>query len=204
MRRTAIFGAGGFGREIAFAVGDDNVAFFVVDAESEPIGRIVNDIPVLTTEEFLLQHSKYWMIIGVGDPDARRSIAKRLGEVMWAYSIIDESARVGMHNSVGHGTIICAGSIVTCNVRIGDHVHINLDCTIGHDAVIEDFVTLSPGVHISGNCHIEEGCFLGTGAVVFPGVRIGAWAKVGAGAVVTKDVRPGKTVVGIPAKEKTG
>ncbi len=47
---------------------------------------------------------------------------------------------------------------------------------------------------------LEDGCDIGVGAIILPGVRVGARAQVGAGAVVTKDVAPGATVVGAPAR----
>ncbi|MGH7625559.1 MAG: hypothetical protein ACREOJ_09600 [Gemmatimonadaceae bacterium] len=108
---------------------------------------------------------------------------------------------------LGEGTIVCAGCILTVNIAIGRHVHLNLDCTIGHDAVLEDFVTLAPGVHVSGCVKIERGAYLGTGAVVINGTQVrplvvGAGAIVGAGAVVTKNVSPGVTVVGVPARSR--
>jgi acetyltransferase-like isoleucine patch superfamily enzyme len=106
---------------------------------------------------------------------------------------------------VGRGSVITVGNILNVNVRLGQHVHVNLDCTIGHDAVLEDYATLAPGVHVSGWVFIKEGAYIGTGAVIINGtedkpLEIGAYAVVGAGAVVTKDVPPGVTVVGVPAK----
>jgi maltose O-acetyltransferase len=47
---------------------------------------------------------------------------------------------------------------------------------------------------------VGERAFVGIGAVVLPNVSIGADCVVGAGAVVTRDVPPGTTVVGIPAR----
>jgi acetyltransferase-like isoleucine patch superfamily enzyme len=47
---------------------------------------------------------------------------------------------------------------------------------------------------------VERGAALGSGAIVLGGVRIGAGALIGAGAVVTRDVAPGETVAGVPAR----
>jgi len=51
---------------------------------------------------------------------------------------------------MGEGVVICAGCILTTNIKIGNHVQINLDCTIGHDVIMDDYSTLAPGVHLSG------------------------------------------------------
>jgi acetyltransferase-like isoleucine patch superfamily enzyme len=47
---------------------------------------------------------------------------------------------------------------------------------------------------------LGDGVFLGTGAVVLPGRSVGAWARIGAGAVVTTDVPGGVTAAGVPAR----
>jgi acetyltransferase-like isoleucine patch superfamily enzyme len=101
---------------------------------------------------------------------------------------------------VGEGSVLCAGTVLTTQIRIGAHVNLNLNCTIGHDTVIEDFCNLSPGVNISGSVHLEEGVDIGTGAAVVPGRRVGRGSTVGAGAVVTSDVPPLSLAVGVPAR----
>ena len=53
---------------------------------------------------------------------------------------------------------------------------------------------------MNGECRVGDGAFFGTGAIVTPGLRVGADAKVGAGAVVLEDVPEGATVVGVPAR----
>ena len=58
---------------------------------------------------------------------------------------------------------------------------------------------LNPKVALSGGVTVGEGCLLGAGATVLQNLRVGAGATVGAGAVVTRDVPPGATVVGVPA-----
>ena len=101
---------------------------------------------------------------------------------------------------IGEGSIICAGSIITVDIRIGKHVILNLDCTVGHDACLEDFVTVYPSVNVSGNVLVEECAELGTGTQIIQGKKIGAQTIVGAGAVVVKDLPEKCTAVGSPAK----
>jgi serine acetyltransferase len=88
---------------------------------------------------------------------------------------------------------------------LGKHVQINLDCTIGHDVIMGDYTTLAPGVHVSGWVRFGQKIYVGTGAVIINGTQkkpivIGDNAVIGAGAVVTEDIPPGITVVGVPAK----
>lgn len=101
---------------------------------------------------------------------------------------------------MARGCVISAGSILTCEISLEEGVFINLSCTIGHNAVIGAFSSIMTNVNVSGNVHIGERVFIGSGATILPGIKIGNDAVVGAGAVVTKDVAPGITVVGVPAR----
>ncbi|MEO2037445.1 MAG: DapH/DapD/GlmU-related protein, partial [Martelella sp.] len=71
---------------------------------------------------------------------------------------------------------------------------------IEHDCVIGDFVTLAPGAKVNGNITIGDHVYIGSGAVIRQGTTIGPGATIGMGAVVLRDVPPGVTVVGNPAK----
>jgi len=101
---------------------------------------------------------------------------------------------------IGDGSMISAGAIVNTGSTIGRNVIVNTGATVDHHTVVGDHVHIAPGVHMGGDVRIGEGALVGIGAVVLPRVTIGAWSTVGAGAVVTRDVLPGTTVIGIPAR----
>jgi len=91
------------------------------------------------------------------------------------------------------------------NISIGKHFHANLYSYVEHDCVIGDYVTFAPGVMCNGNVVVEDHAYIGTGAVIKQGqpgqpLVIGRGAVVGMGAVATKSVPPGTTVVGNPAR----
>ena len=76
---------------------------------------------------------------------------------------------------------------------------------MAHDCEFGDFVTFAPGVMCNGNVRIEDHVYIGTGAVLKQGrpgepLVIGRGAVVGMGAVVTRSVAAGTTVVGNPAR----
>ena len=140
--------------------------------------------------------------LAIGSSKERKNIYTSLKGDYHFPSLIHPSALLMSPNTIriGKGAIICAGSILTTNISLGDFVIINLHSSVGHDCILGDFVSLMPGARLSGGVILEDGVYVGTNASILPGLRIGAGATIGAGAVVTKDVAPNSTVVGVPAK----
>ena len=204
-----IVGAGGFGREIAWLVERVNVAAHTwdlqgfIDDDKTLWGETWGSYTVLGGLDYLeKQKSHIWAVIAVGNAKARKKIADRLsslGNLSFA-TLIDPGVEMSERVSVGEGSIICAGTIITVDVKIGRHSIINLDCTVGHNAQLADFVTLYPSVNVSGNVKVGECTELGTGAQFIQGITIGKGTIIGAGTVVVKDIEAEVTAVGNPAK----
>ena len=102
--------------------------------------------------------------------------------------------------TIGEGTIIYEGAIITANIQVGNHVIISPKCGIGHDSIIKDYVSLLWNVNVSGNDVIEEGVMMGSGSTIIQGKKIGKGSIIGAGAVVIDDIDSFTTAVGVPAK----
>lgn len=206
--RIAIVGAGGHGREILQLIRDINAvspawtcAGFLVEAGFD-MPPAVAGLPVLGDLDWLAANPDAAVVVAVGAPAARRRLVRRI-QARYANAfpvLVHPRAWLGAGVELGAGTVVCAGAMLTTDIRLGEHVHVNVGCTLAHDDVLEDFVTLAPGVHLAGNVRLREGAELGTGGVVIPRLGVGAWSVVGAGAVVTADVDPDCTVVGAPAR----
>src|SRR5690606_29961363 len=108
--------------------------------------------------------------------------------------------------TIGEGCVLSPFVTVTSNIRIGRFFHANIYSYVEHDCVVGDFVTLAPGAKINGNVTVGDRAYIGSGAVIKQGLPgkpriIGTGAVIGMGAVVTRDVPPGTTVVGNPARK---
>jgi len=209
IKKVVIIGAGGFAREVldvCDACNQDEPTYevlgFIVDKQYGTPGTLINEIPILGDFSWLEKHAN--QVVGtcaVGAPHHRYQLIRRAHETGCNFfTLIHPKAFLTRWVSIGVGTIITAGCILTNQIRIGNHVHINLDSTIGHDAFLEDFVTISPGVHISGNVVLKTGCYVGTGANVVEKLNLGEWSIIGAGSTIVRDVPPNSTVVGVPGK----
>jgi sugar O-acyltransferase (sialic acid O-acetyltransferase NeuD family) len=140
-------------------------------------------------------------VIGIGSPPVRRKIDEQYAARPCPV-LIHPSVTYSRAVEFGPGSVVCAGVRLTNNIHLGRHVHANLNTTIGHDARLGDYVTLSPLVAVSGNVTLEDEVMIGTGVTLNPGVTVGAGSVVGSGAAVTRDIDPGVTAVGVPAKPR--
>lgn len=210
MKELYIIGAGGFGRETAWLVERINekqqaweIRGFIDDNETL-WGTVCSSYPVLGGLTYLLESDhEVWCVCAVGNAVVRKKIIERLmgaSNIRFA-TLTDPKADISGRVSIGEGSIICAGNIITVDVCIGRHNIINLDCTIGHDAILDDFVTLYPSVNVSGQVKIGECTEIGTGVNIIQGKVIGGKAVVGAGTVVIRNIEESGTYVGIPAKK---
>ncbi len=146
--------------------------------------------------------------------------------VIHTTAIVEQEAILSEDVKIWHFAHVRKGAILGPAVSIGKDVYVDADVTIGEGSRIQNGVNIYKGVEISRWCFIgpgviftndqhprvgrkdwtitptflEDGCSLGAGAIVRCGVRIGAFALVGAGAIVTKDIPPFCLATGVPAE----
>jgi len=205
-----LYGASGFGQEIMYwfarqleQAGDKSRVVYIDDGSDK---AIVDGFEVLSYEAFLAQpETEKIATIAIANSLVREKLDQKLQRdgvlqmpVCGDYSFVRGA-------KLAEGSILSAYVDVTANVRIGRCFHANTYSYVGHDCVIGNYVTFAPRVSCNGNVHIEDHAYIGTGAILKQGTPdkplvIGKGAVVGMGAVVTKDVPPGVTVVGSPAR----
>lgn len=190
-----IIGAGGFAREIKKHMGDTSIKFFINNEF-----WVENDNNIYKLSE--LDINKHQVIVAVGNPIDRYNIIKKLPYGTKFFTFIHESCIILSDDiEIGEGSILCAGCILTTNIKIGKHSHLNLQTTIGHDTTVGDFFTTAPGVKISGNCNIGNKVYLGTNSSVREKITICDDVIIGLNSGVVKNINNPGTYGGVPIKE---
>jgi UDP-2-acetamido-3-amino-2,3-dideoxy-glucuronate N-acetyltransferase len=114
---------------------------------------------------------------------------------------IGDRTRIGPFVEIQRGAVVGADCKIQSHTFICDGVTIEDDVFVGHGVMfVNDNLPRAAGDWELLPTVVERGASIGSGAVILAGIRIGAGALVGAGAVVTKDVPPGETVAGNPAR----
>ncbi|HTR55147.1 MAG TPA: acetyltransferase [Kofleriaceae bacterium] len=204
----AVYGAGGFGREVAWLAEqcEREVHCFIDDAPK--VGSLLGGIPVITLDALRASKQEVEVALGIGSPSARQSLAANVESAGLRFAeLVHPRVEKSRWVRWGTGPVICAGNILTCDIELGHHVQLNLDCTIGHDVRLGDFATLAPGVHVSGWVFIGARAYVGTGASIINGtandpIVIGDDAVIGAQACVVKSIGNGVTAIGVPARPR--
>jgi len=204
--RIAIYGAGQMGRIVHDILSrDDSDMIPVCFWDDEHRMGTLSGLEVICPP---VEKSSVDGVVLAWGNDSREFVdAKRKSSVRFDLmfpSVVDRTSFVSEEAGIGRGFIAHPQSVVMTGSIIGDFCVLMTGATIDHDNTLEDFVNICPGVHTAGNVTIREGSTIGLGALILPGVEIGAYAYVGAGAVVTEDVPANTTVAGVPARRLQG
>ena len=200
--RLLIIGASGHGKvvaDIALKMNKWQTVAFLDDDQNIKSSMGLKIIG--TSNESTKFLNEYEIFVGIGSNDIRQKIHEKLETIGASIPVlIHPTAVIGNEVELGQGTAIMAGVIVNPSTRIGKGCIINTGSTIDHDNDIEDFVHISPGAHLAGSVRVGQGSWLGIGSIVSNNLYITSGSKVGAGAVVVKDITEAGVYVGVPVR----
>ena len=212
MKDIAIFGAGGFGKEVACLINSINdvkptwnfIGFF---DDGKDIGEQVSHFgKVLGGVSELLQYANgLSVVIAIGNPNTVYKIVSVLNhnENLLFPNLIHPQVNFSDIDSLemGIGNIVQRGSSFSCDINIGDFNVINANVAFGHDDNIGSYNTFMPGVKISGEVRMADSNFFGVGSIVLQQIRIGNNIRLGAGSVLMTKPKDSTLYIGNPAKK---
>lgn len=202
MKNLVIVGAGGYAKSVLDSIDYMNFRMIGFIDDVKPAGEMHQGYPVLGNNVDCIENGKdnvYFVAIG---NNAKR---KYWFDILKSHNlslinVIDKSALVSHHSTIGEGSFIGKLAIVNHGASVGDNCVINTRALLEHGCQIGNHVNISTNCTLNGDVICEEGSFVGSASVVNGQLKIGAWSLVGSGTVVIKDVESNTTVVGCPAR----
>ena len=136
------------------------------------------------------------------------SVRLGAGVAVWAFASVHadvtlgDHVGVGEHAYVGIGTVVGEGTRIGSNTHVTDHMVVGSRCFLGAHAIFcnDRYPIANNPRYRRESPVVEDDVSVGVNATILPGVRLGRGCRVGAGAVVTRDVPSHVTVVGNPAR----
>lgn len=209
MKEIAIYGFGGFGREIASIINRINdtnstwkiVGFFddgVPVGTQNRYGSVLGDLDVLNNWKKPL-----CIVMAIASPAILKKLVTNIVNPKITFpNIIAPTVLFFDYESInlGQGNIICHNCRLSCDVKIGNFNLLNGAVSLGHDVTMGDFNVMQPEVRVSGETTIGNLNFFGVRSLVLQGLNIGNETRIGTSSVVMRKTKDGMTYFGNPAK----
>lgn len=212
MKDIAIFGAGGFGKEVACLID------LINRSEAEPrwncVGFFDDNKPVGTDISLYgkvlggMAELNAWptpldLAVAIGNPHTIKKVVSLITTPNISFPNVIHPD-FGMADprgfSIGQGNIIEGGCFASCDVKIGNFNVFNGSDVLGHDVVVGDYNVLMPDLRISGEVEIGRYNLLGVGSIVLQRVAIGENVVLSPGSVLLRHPKDNSTYIGNPAK----
>lgn len=208
MKDIVIYGAGGYGREIACLINrinalkpEWNLLGFLDDGV--PIGTKTEYGEVLGGLDFINNYpNEISVVIAIGTPSIiQKLVAEIINPKVDFPNLIDPNVEFLDINNVrmGKGNIICARCVVSCNVNIADFNLFNIGVGIGHDASFGSYNVLMPNVNISGGVETGNCNLFGVKSTVLQYLKVGNNVKIGANSLLMRKAKDDGLYFGTPA-----
>ncbi len=208
MKDIAIYGAGGFGREVACMIRAINevdpqwnfIGFFddgLVKGTKNIFGEIIGGIDDLNSWNKELN-----VVFSIATPHILKKVVGKITNTNIKFPNLVAPNVNFLHQEslqIGQGNLLFFGTRVSCEVTIGDFNLLNGFVSLGHDVQIGSFNVLGPMVRLSGNVTIQDENFFGVQSIVLQGLKMGCKTKVGANSVIIRNTKDETLYMGNPA-----
>ncbi len=211
VKDIAIYGAGGFGREVACLLRRINhevsqqwnlIGFFddgVAPGTKNEYGKVLGNIDVLNSRDKPLA-----VVFAIGSPKVVELLYSKVtnDKIEFPNIIAPDTLFLDRDNvRMGKGNVICSRCLISCNIEIGDFNMLNGYITVGHDSVIGNFNSVMPATKISGGVRLGNRNFFGVNSVILQYKSLCDDNVIGASSVVIRNIKTPGTYVGNHAKK---
>lgn len=208
MKDIAIFGAGGFGRELACMINSINqkkltwnlIGYFddgMEVGEETQYGVCLGGVECLNEWKTPLS-----VVMALGAPKVLRTVVGKIinpnidfpNIIAPNVVMLDESTLV-----MGMGNVIFPNSLISCNVKMGDFNMLNVYTQIGHESELGSFNVIMPTTNISGGVVIGDANLFGVKSTVLQYKKVENEVVLSPGSVLSRTAKEGKVYMGNPA-----
>ncbi len=213
MKDLLIYGASGFGKEVACLIDKINQIdpqwniIGYIDDDDAKKGQQVSHYGIVHGNRDVLKAwpSPVAVVVAIGNPQIMSKVTDEIKDypqlsfpniIHPSFGMADEDA---CH--MGKGNIIQRGCFFSCDVTIGDFNVFNGMVVLGHDVKIGSCNVIMPAVRVSGAVTMGERNLLGVSSIVLQGIKIGNDVNLSAGSVLMKKPQDGMIYIGNPAKK---
>ena len=211
MEKIVIYGAGGFGKEVACILNKINektttwdlIGFIDDGIEKGTIishfGEVLGGIDYLNNLQ-----EEISIVFAIGVPRIIKLIVEKINNPRVQFPNIihpDVFFADEYSLSMGMGNVIVRACTFSCDVKLGDFNQMNSISSLAHDVEVGSFNVFMPLSRISGGAKIGDLNLFGIGSVIFQNIKIGNNTRISAGSYVMRSTKDGFLYAGNPAKK---
>jgi len=205
MRGLLLVAAGGLTREVlqVLRLTGEHARALVLDDDPDRWGQTLDGRRVVGGLDLVTEYDDHGLLVCAGKGATRQLLTERLASLGVEESryatVVHPRVHVPAGCSIGRGSVLLEGVVMTADVQLGEHVVAMPHVTLTHDDVVDDYATLCAGVTLGGGVHVGASAYLGMRSCVRENVRVGAGSLLGMGSVLLKDLPAGGRWAGVPA-----
>lgn len=196
-----IIGAGGFAKSVVDSIEQSKYSIigFIDDykTDKEHLGY-----PILGKNIDCIENPNgFFYFVAIGNNEKRTKWFNELKSLnLNVISIIDKSAIVSQHATLGEGCFVGKMAVVNSKAIVGDNCIINTRALVEHGCNIGNNVNVSTNTVLNGDVKVNDNSFIGSSSVINGQISIGKNVLIGSGTVVIHDIDDNSTAVGVPAR----